>query len=94
MVRFQNVSLFFGERVLFDQISFTLSAGEKLAVCGRNGTGKSTLFKLMLKELMPDGGSIEYIGNVSIGILKQELPPDRGLALFDEVKSSFADIST
>ncbi|HEX5625886.1 MAG TPA: ABC-F family ATP-binding cassette domain-containing protein [Saprospiraceae bacterium] len=88
MIRFQDVSLFFGERSLFDKVSFTISPGEKVAICGRNGSGKSTLFKLLLKDLKPDNGIIEIQGQPTIGTLKQELPPDKGYSIFEEVRRS------
>ncbi|MBK9721539.1 MAG: ABC-F family ATP-binding cassette domain-containing protein [Saprospiraceae bacterium] len=91
MIRFQNVSLFFGERVLFDQISFTISDGEKLAIAGRNGSGKSTLFKLIQKELKPDQGIIDIQGQNTLGLLKQELPPDQGNSVFEEVRKSLEE---
>ena len=91
MIRFQNVSLFFGERVLFDQISFTISDGEKLAIAGRNGFGKLTLFKLIQKELKPDQGIIDIQGQNTLGLLKQELPPDQGNSVFEEVRKSLEE---
>lgn len=91
VIRFQNVSLFFGERVLYDQISFTISAGEKLAIAGRNGSGKSTLFKLIQKELKPDDGVIDIQGQSTFGILKQELPSDQGFTVFEEIRQSMVE---
>lgn len=88
MIRIQDVSLFFGDRVLFDQISFTISPGEKLAISGRNGSGKSTLFKLLLKEITPDEGVVDIHGQYSIGYLEQELPVDSGNTVFKEVQKS------
>lgn len=92
MIRIQDVSLYFGERVLFDQLSFTISPGEKLAICGRNGSGKSTLFKLLLKEVTPDKGVVEVHGQYTIGYLQQELPPDKGNTIFEEVRKSLSEI--
>ncbi len=91
MIRIQDLSLYFGERVLFDQLSFTISPGEKLAICGRNGSGKSTLFKLLLKEITPDKGVVEIHGQYTIGYLQQELPPDQGNTIFEEVQKSLVE---
>ncbi len=88
MIRLQDVSLFFGARVLFDNLSFTISPGEKLAICGRNGSGKTSLFKLLLKQMIPDSGFIEIQGDNTIGYLHQELPPDRGNSVIEEVLES------
>ncbi len=93
MIRAQNLSVYFGGRILFDQLSFAINSGEKVAITGRNGAGKSTLFKLLTGQLLPDSGYLELQGQPVIGSLRQELPPDKGLSVFDEVKSSLENIA-
>jgi ATP-binding cassette subfamily F protein 3 len=94
MIRLQDISLFFGERVLFDHLSFTITAGEKLAICGRNGSGKSTLFKLILKEIRADEGIVEIQGQQTIGFLRQELPPDKELTVIEDLRQSVSEIQS
>jgi ATP-binding cassette subfamily F protein 3 len=94
VIRIQDVSLFYGERVLFDHLSFTISPGEKLAICGRNGSGKSTLFKLLLREVTPDGGIVDIQGQNTVGHLRQELPVDSGNTVFEEVQKSMVEMQS
>lgn len=94
MIRLQNVHLAFGGRKIFDNLSITITDGEKIALCGRNGTGKSTLFKLLNGELKPDQGIIENQGSQSIGLLKQELPADTAFSLKEDVRSALPEMIT
>ncbi len=61
-------------RTLFDEASATIAAGQHIGLVGRNGTGKSTLFELILGHLQPDGGKIEMQAGAKIGIVAQEAP--------------------
>ncbi|MBK8153127.1 MAG: ABC-F family ATP-binding cassette domain-containing protein [Saprospiraceae bacterium] len=92
MIRLSNVSLFFGERALLKDVNLTFSPGEKVAITGRNGTGKSTMFKLITGEYKADVGSVEIPNDYTVGILKQELPEDRGLSVRDELMRSLTEI--
>ncbi|MBK8955689.1 MAG: ABC-F family ATP-binding cassette domain-containing protein [Saprospiraceae bacterium] len=92
MIRLQGIHLSFGGRKIFDNLNITISEGEKVALCGRNGTGKSTLFKLLTKELKADQGNIENQGNQSIGLLRQELPEEHHLSLIEDVQNSLPEI--
>jgi ATP-binding cassette subfamily F protein 3 len=69
----QNISLLFGDRVLFDNISFVISPGDKVALVGKNGAGKTTLFKVITKELSPESGNISIPNETRIGYLSQHL---------------------
>lgn len=94
MIRIQNLTLRFGERALFDKISFTITEGEKLAVTGRNGSGKSTLIKVLSGVIPPDEGFIEKPKKLTVGYLRQELPEDEGRSVKDEVLSSMKEIES
>ena len=48
----------YGTRVLFDKVSFSIGDKDKIGFVGANGTGKSTLFKILTGELIPDGGEV------------------------------------
>ncbi len=61
-------------RTLFDEASASIAAGQHIGLVGRNGTGKSTLFELILGHLQPDGGKIELQTECKIGIVAQEAP--------------------
>jgi ATP-binding cassette subfamily F protein 3 len=65
-----------GGRTLLDKVSLTIPAGHRVGLVGPNGTGKSTLFKLISGELDTDGGDISFIKDTSIGWVRQDLPDD------------------
>lgn len=73
MISIDNISKYFGGQVIFDRVSFNVNKGEKIGLVGRNGTGKSTLFKLILDELEPDEGCIKIPKHYRIGALEQHL---------------------
>lgn len=73
MIKVQNLTKYFGEQLLFDSVSFSLSRGERVGLVGRNGSGKSTLFKLLRDEEHPDEGQIVIPKGYKIGHLAQHL---------------------
>lgn len=68
----KQLKMGFGERVLFDGLSFEVKKGDRLFILGPNGCGKSTLIKLLMEKLFPISGRIEYGYNVEIGYYDQE----------------------
>jgi len=63
-------------RTLFDRASLNIATGHRVGLVGPNGTGKSTLFKLIARELEIDGGEISLISRATIGMVRQDLPED------------------
>ncbi len=74
MLHINDLTFRYGGRVLFDHATVHISAGQRVGLVGRNGTGKTTLFKLMLGELHPDGGEINLRARARLGRLAQEAP--------------------
>ncbi|CAO5678029.1 MAG: putative ABC transporter ATP-binding protein YheS [Holosporales bacterium] len=74
MLNVQNITYRIQGRTLLDEASFQLPQGHHAALIGRNGTGKSTLFKLILDELHTDGGSIDVPRDYKIVTVAQETP--------------------
>ncbi|MCH2201641.1 MAG: ATP-binding cassette domain-containing protein [Fuerstiella sp.] len=72
----RNLTFTHGGPLLFDEINFAVESGERIGLVGRNGTGKSTLLKLLCGELIPDDGSIIIDDTVTIGRLIQEVPDE------------------
>ena len=72
MINITNLSKNYGKKTLFQNISLNINRGEKIGLIGPNGTGKSTLFYLILGELEPSGGQISVRKNTHIGYLPQE----------------------
>jgi ATP-binding cassette subfamily F protein 3 len=73
MIQVVNLAKSFGTQVLFEDVTFTLGRGERVGLVGRNGTGKSTLFKILLGEESYDQGDYVVPKNYRIGTLKQHL---------------------
>jgi ATP-binding cassette subfamily F protein 3 len=73
MLRFDHLALRRGPRLLFSQADFTLHAGWKVGITGANGTGKSSLFSLILGDLHPDEGSLKLPPKLEIAHVAQEM---------------------
>jgi ATP-binding cassette subfamily F protein 3 len=73
MIQFNRVSKSFGSQVLFEDLSFGLNRRERVGLVGRNGHGKTTLFRLALGELSPDSGEIVIPKRYRIGHLDQHI---------------------
>lgn len=72
MLSTTNISLSFGPKLIFNQVSFSLLAGERVALVGQNGAGKSTFLKILAGQLEPDSGSVDIVKRLKIGFLTQE----------------------
>ena len=72
LVNLESVTHGFGTRILLDNISTGIAAGEVIGVVGRNGDGKTTLLRILTGELEPDQGRVTISGSTSIGVLTQE----------------------
>jgi ATP-binding cassette subfamily F protein 3 len=75
MLTVAGISKSFGGRELFDDVSLSLQAGERVAIVGPNGAGKSTLLKIILGQEEADGGEVTFIRGTSVGYLPQESEP-------------------
>lgn len=73
LVRFDGVSLSFGDQRILDAAEFALEPGERVCLIGRNGAGKSTTLKLIAGRLEPDDGTIEIKGGIRFATLEQAL---------------------
>ena len=73
MLSINNLSFYFGSRALYDNVSLHIKAKAKIGLIGANGTGKSTLLRLITGEYTPDEGTISKSGDCSIGFLNQDL---------------------
>ncbi|MGV7927579.1 MAG: ABC-F family ATP-binding cassette domain-containing protein [Spirochaetota bacterium] len=73
MLRVENLSKSYGSVVLFDEVGFTVNPRERVGLTGRNGHGKTTLFRLIIGEEHPDSGVIAVPKNYSVGHVRQQL---------------------
>lgn len=80
----------FGDRAIFDDVSFRLLKGEHIGLVGANGEGKSTFMNIVTGKLMPDEGKVEWAKNVRVGYLDQHSTLERGMTIESVLKSAFA----
>ncbi|MES2731193.1 MAG: ABC-F family ATP-binding cassette domain-containing protein [Bacteroidota bacterium] len=73
MLSINNLSFYFGSRALYDNANLHIKPKDKIGLIGANGTGKSTLLRLLTGEYQPDEGNISKSGNCTIGFLNQDL---------------------
>lgn len=90
----EQLSMAFDENELFNNISFEVKKGEKVALIGRNGIGKTTLFKIILSKLKAKSGTFKLGANVIIGYYDQE-QSDLNLnkTIFDEIADSYPTLT-
>lgn len=91
MINIVDVSLRYGEKVIYNKISTTIGARDRIGLVGSNGSGKSTLIKLLLNEAEIDSGQVERPGYVTLGYLPQDGIELKGKTLYGEVSTAFED---
>ena len=84
----ENLSKSFGDRTLFQNISFGLAQGEKVALVGINGSGKSTLLKILTGEESADDGNFSFRNNIKVGFLSQNPQFEEGINAMEAIFSS------
>ena len=92
LLSFSDVSLAYGLNPLLDKVSFQLDRGERVCLIGRNGAGKSSLFRLVTGEQGADEGDIWFAPGLKIGQLPQELPAADDKTVYDVVASGLAGV--
>ncbi|WP_447895629.1 ATP-binding cassette domain-containing protein [Vreelandella sp. GE22] len=85
LLRLEQLQLAYGTQTLLDRAELTVEKGERLALVGRNGTGKSTLLKLVAGDIQADDGTVWRAPGLKVGVLAQELPESSGMTIFDVV---------
>ena len=79
----------FGDRAIFNDVSFRLLKGEHIGLVGANGEGKSTFLNIVTGKLQPDEGKIEWSKNVRVGYLDQHTVLEKGMTIRDVLNSAF-----
>ncbi len=85
----QNLSHGFGDRAIYNNVTFRLLKGEHVGFIGANGEGKSTFMNIITGKLQPDEGKIEWAKNVRVGYLDQHTVLEKGMSIRDVLKSAF-----
>lgn len=80
----------FGDRAIFEDVSFRLLKGEHIGLIGANGEGKSTFMSIVTGHLMPDEGKVEWAKNVRAGYLDQHAVLEEGMTIGDVLRSAFS----
>ena len=83
----------FGERILFENLSFGINKGDKIALIANNGTGKSSLLKILSGKDIPDSGEVVYRNNCKVSYLYQDSIFDDNLTINDIINSKYNKIS-
>lgn len=91
LLHLRNIHLENGDNRLFDGIELQIEAGERLCLVGRNGTGKSTLMKLLCREVQADDGEIIHSPDLKIARLQQDVPHGSNASVFDIVAAGFGE---
>lgn len=88
----ESMSHSFGDRILFNNVSFRLLKGEHIGLFGANGEGKSTFMKIITNKILPDGGTIDWNSKYSIGYMDQQVDLKEGISALNFLKEAFLDL--
>lgn len=86
----EHLSHGFGDRAIFQDVSFRLLKGEHIGLVGANGEGKSTFMSIITGKLQPDEGKVEWAKHVRAGYLDQHTVLEKGMTIRDVLKSAFS----
>ena len=90
----ENISKSYGDRTLFKDISFNINEGDKIALVAPNGTGKSSLLKILAGiELSDRGGEVKFMKDIRVAFLDQNMTFDPNRTIFDEVYHQIGNLS-
>jgi len=92
MMNIHNLSISFQGEYLFEDITFKLGNGDRIGLIGKNGAGKSTMLKILSKEMEPDTGQIAADKELKIGFLKQDIDFIFGRTVLEEAYEAFTEI--
>jgi len=92
MLNIHNLSVSFSGEYLFENVTFRLGAGDRVGLVGKNGAGKSTMLKILSRDVEPDSGSIATEKSLQIGFLRQDVDFDLGRSVLEEAYQAFVEI--
>ncbi len=94
-LQIENISKSYGPKVLFEKIGFNINEGDKIALIAPNGTGKTSLMRILAgKDKSDSGGKIMFLKDIKIAFLEQEYPFDPEKTIFDQIMSSSAEFTS
>lgn len=92
IIDFQHIKLSFGANEVLTDVSFEIKQGERVGLIGRNGTGKSTILKLIIGSLQPEQGQIAIRKNTRIGFLAQAPEYDDKMSVYEVLEQCFQEV--
>ncbi len=93
MINVNNVSVFYGERALFDGVSFSIGERDRIGLVGRNGAGKSTMMKVIAGDITPNGGgNVTRPNDTTIGYLYQDMSIPKGKTVMQETLTALDEV--
>src|SRR2546428_14177266 len=92
MIQLQDLTKSFGDRVLFDHVTWQITERERVGLCGPNGAGKTTLLRMMAGLDEPDAGGVLKPAALTVGYLPQDGLTHAGRSVFDEAASAFGEL--
>lgn len=92
MISVEQLTVEFGGRPLFDEISFLINAKDRIALVGKNGAGKTTLLKILAGKMNPTRGNVSFPKDISIGYLPQHMIHNEGTTVMEEASRAFEHI--
>jgi ATP-binding cassette, subfamily F, member 3 len=93
MISVSNISVFYGERALFDGVSFVVSERDRVGLTGRNGAGKSSMMKIIAGQVTPNGGgNVTRPNDTTIGYLHQDMSTPKGKTVINEALTAFDEV--
>ena len=87
-----KVSLAYGHHPLLQQVDFQIDKGERVCLVGKNGTGKSTLFRVISRQADPDEGEVWRQGGLRVAYLEQDVPTDSIQTIYEVVASGLGEM--
>jgi ATP-binding cassette subfamily F protein uup len=92
LITLDNISLSFSDKPILNEVSSTILKGDKIALIGRNGEGKSTFMRILASTIEPDNGTLKIKNGTSVSYLEQTPPEDNEKTLFDIVAEGLGEI--
>ena len=93
-LQIENISKSYGPKVLFEKIGFNINEGDKIALIAPNGTGKTSLMRILAgKDKSDSGGKIMFLKDIKIAFLEQDYPFDPEKSIFEQVMSSSVEFT-
>ena len=92
LLRLDDISLSYGYLPLLAHVQFQIEAGERVCLVGRNGTGKTTLFRVITGDAVPEAGNVRAHEGLRVAHLEQDVPPDKERTVFQVVASGLGEL--